>query len=86
MSEERMSYAEKGFVGRDRITVQRCAERGSRVTRNVPVNVSRRLGWDRMGRIRLIKWRMDVWYGVRPFKPEVTALQHGDFKDECLHD
>jgi hypothetical protein len=29
---------------------------------------------------------VDVWYGVRPFKPEVTALQHGDFKDECLHD
>ena len=81
-----MSYAEKGFEGRDNSAVQRCAEHGNRVTHAVPVGVSRRSGWDGMARIRLIKRRMDVWYGVRPFKPEVTALQHGDFKDEDLHD
>ena len=39
-----------------------------------------------MGRIAVIKRRTDMGYGVRPFKPEVTALQHGDFKDEDLHD
>ena len=38
-----------------------------------------------MGRIAVKKRRTDMWYGVRPFKPEVTALQHGDFKDEDLH-
>jgi hypothetical protein len=81
-----MSCAEKGFEGWDNNTVQRCAERGNDVTRAVPVSVSQRPGWDGMGRIRVIKRRVDVWYGVRPFKPEVTALQHGDFKDECLHD
>jgi hypothetical protein len=41
---------------------------------------------DGMGRIAVTKRRTDMWYGVRPFKPEVTALQHGDFKDEDLHD
>jgi hypothetical protein len=84
--EERMSCAEKGFEGLDNNTVQRRAERGNDVTRAVPVSVSPSQGWDGMGRIRVIKRRVDVWYGVRPFKPEVTALQHGDFKDECLHD
>jgi hypothetical protein len=43
-------------------------------------------GWDGMGRIAVTNWRTDMWYGVRPFKPELTALQHGDFKDEDLHD
>ena len=66
--------------------MQRCAERGNHVTRAVPLPVSPRPGWDGMGRFEVIKPRTDMWYGVRPFKPEVTALQHGDFKDEDLHD
>jgi hypothetical protein len=81
-----MSYAEKGFEGRDNNAVQRCAEHCNDVTRAVPAAVSHPPGWDGMGRIRVINRYVDVWYGVRPFKPEVTALQHGDFKDECLHD
>ncbi len=81
-----MSSAEKGVEGRDNSTVQRCAEHGNHVTRAVPEAVSPRLEWDGMGRIGVIKRRTDLWYGVRPFKPEVTALQHGDVKDEDLHD
>ena len=81
-----MSYAEKGFEGRDSSAVQRCAEHGTHVTRAVPEAVSPGPGWNGMGRIAVIKRRTDLWYGVRPFKPEVTALQHGDFKDEDLHD
>jgi hypothetical protein len=84
--EEWMSSAEKGFEGRDNSTVQRRAERSNHVTHAVPELVSPGPGWDGMGRIAVIKGRTDMWYGVRPFKPEVTALQHGDFKDEDLHD
>lgn len=84
--EERMSSAEKGCEGRDNSTVQRRAERGNHVTYAVPEPVSPRPGWDEMRRMAVTKRRTDMWYGVRPFKPEVTALQHGDFKDEDLHD
>ena len=66
--------------------MQRCAERGNHVTRAVVEAVSPGPEMDGMGRIAVIKQRTDMWYGVRPFKPEVTALQHGDFKDEDLHD
>jgi hypothetical protein len=81
-----MSSAEKGFEGRDNSIVHRRAEQCKRVTHAVPEPVSPGPGWDGMGRIEVTKRRTDMWYGVRPFKPEVTALQHGDFKDEDLHD
>jgi len=81
-----MSSAEKGFEGRDNSTVQRRVEQCIRVTHAVAEAVSPGPGWDGMGRIAVTKQRADMWYGVRPFKPELTALQHGDFKDEDLHD
>ena len=81
-----MSPAEKGFEGRDNSIVQRRAEQCIRVTRAVMEAVSPGPGWDGMRRIAVTKRRTDMWYGVRPFKPELTALQHGDFKDEDLHD
>jgi hypothetical protein len=81
-----MSSAEKRCEGREISSVQRRAERGNHVMHAVQEAVSPRRRWDGMGRIGVIKRRADLWYGVRPFKLEMTALQHGDFKDEDLHD